>query len=445
MNRLWCLVLALGALAGNALAAGDEASASGRSADDGSFGVGVGSVDITPREAVVLAGSPTPKTTATVATRLYVKALVISLAQRKVAIVALDTLKYPADLATAARQHVEQTTGIPASNVILCSSHTHSGPLWSYYEDKLLTPIGEAVAMADRDLAPCRIGTAKGKAEGISENRRVIKDGNAWNRWQLPPAEAERYPAEGPADSDVDVLAVVANDGRYKAIVFGFACHAASNRAAAISADYPGDVQQYVVRQLGYDVPTLFLPGACGDVNPAYRSVSKEQFGDTLGGEVVRSLGQLAFITRPSLAVESREIAMPGRENPEFREAEVVRNWPAQLEHYRRTFEGMKKREKPTYPFSLTGIRVGSEFAIITNPDELFCDIGVRIKQQSPFKHTMVVEQTNGAHGYVPTAKAFAGGSYETWFGEHSYLSTGAGEIIERESLNILSALRTAN
>ena len=64
------------------------------------------------------------------------------------------------------------------------------------------------------------------------------------------------------------------------------------------------------------------------------------------------------------------------------------------------------------------------------------------IKKQSPFKHTMTVEQTNGAHGYLPTAKAFEGGSYETWFGLHSYLSTKADEIIERESLDILTRLK---
>jgi neutral ceramidase len=57
----------------------------------------------------------------------------------------------------------------------------------------------------------------------------------------------------------------------------------------------------------------------------------------------------------------------------------------------------------------------------------------------------MVAEQTNGAHGYVSTAKAFENGSYETWFGEHSYLSTKAGKIIERESLDILNRLKLEN
>lgn len=405
---------------------------------------GVGSVDITPTESVVLAGSPTQLKSAAVNTRLYARALVLSAGGQQVAVVTLDTLKYPVEQAVRARQQIEQTTGIPASNVIICASHTHRGPLWPYYKDQLVTPIAEAVALAARDRTPCRLGTAKGKAEGVSECRRVIKDGKAWNRWQLAPSEKDKYPAEGPADPEFDVLAVIGQDGRYKAVVYNFACHAANTRDLTVSADYPGDVQQYVQKHLGYDVSTLFLTGACGDVNPIY-GVKKELFGEKLGGEIMRCLGQLEPIAKPTLAMETREIQMPGREHPEFKEAEIALKWPGQLEHYRKAFADMKKREKPAYKFLFSGIRIGDEFAIVTNPDELFCGIGMSIKQHAPFKHTMVAEQTNGAHGYVPTAKAFAGGSYETWFGEHSYLTTRAGEIIEQESLDILNRLKKSN
>jgi len=410
---------------------------------NGYLNAGVGIVDITPAEPVVLAGSPDPKKSSSVTTRLQVKALVLSTGKQELAIVTLDTLKYPVELVTQARQQIEKTTGIPGSNVVICASHTHCGPLWSHYKDQLVTPIAEAVAMAARDLTPCKLGTAKGRAEGVSECRRVIKDGQARNRWQLDPAERDRYPAEGLADPEFDVLAVTGKDGRYKAVVYNFACHAANTRDSVLSADYPGDVQQVVQKHLGYAVPTLFLAGASGDVNPIY-NVPRELFGEKLGGEIVRCLGRLELVAKPSLSMESRETQMPGREHPELKEAEIARNWPKQLEHYRKTFHDMKQREKPSYPYFLTGIRIGDDFAIVTNPSELFWEIGMSIKKRSPFKHTMVAEQTNGAHGYVPTAKAFEGGSYETWFGEHSYLTTRAGEIIERESIDILSCLKRA-
>jgi hypothetical protein len=300
----------------------------------------------------------------------------------------------------------------------------------------------DAVAQAAGNLASCTLGMAKGKAEGISQCRRVIIDGHAWNRWQLEnPAESDRYPAEGPADPNFDVLALKGVDGKFKAVIYNFACHATTTRGPLISADYPGEVDQYLKKQLGYPVATLFLTGACGDVNSVY-TVQRDLFAKRLGGEIVRCLGQLEPIAEPALSIECREFQMPGRERPEFKEAEVARNWPAQLEHYRKAFDDMKAREKPTYQYFITGIRIGDDFAVVTNANELFCGIGMSIKSHSPFKYTMTVEQTNGAHGYVPTVKAFEGGSYETWCGEHSYLSAKAGEIIEKESLDVLKELR---
>lgn len=438
MNRTLVLAVGLVLLIGRSFAAGGDSTTS-----NGYVDAGVGVVDITPMEPVLLAGSPTTLKSSSVSARLYVKAMVLSTRRRKVAIVTLDTLKYPVEYVVRARRQIEKTTGIRAGNVIICASHTHRGPLWSYYSDQVVTPIMEAVTIAARDLAPCRLGTSKGKAEGVSECRRVIKDGKAWNRWQLAPEEADKYPAEGPSDPEFDVLAVVGKDGRYKAVVYNVACHAANTRDLTVSADYPGDVQKYVKEHLGYEVPALFLVGACGDVNPVY-SVRKDLLGERLGEGIMQCLGRLDTIANPTLFVEGREMQMPGREHPELNEAEIARNWPSQIEHYKKAFNDMKQNEKPAYQHFFTGIRIGDDFAIVTNPNELFCGIGMRIKKQSPFKHTMVVEQTNGAHGYVPTTQAFEGGSYETWFGEHSYLTTRAGDIIEKESLDILNRLKRA-
>ena len=440
MKQSLLLALSLCLLA--ALNPGRAASEKEPSAAPNEINAGVGMVDITPVGEVTLAGSPSPKKTSEVKTRLYVRALVLSAGGKKVAIVTLDTLKYPVDLVQKARASIEQATGISAANVIICASHTHSGPLWSYYPDKLVTPITEAVVKAAHDLTPCTLGMARGHAEGVAECRRVIKDGHAWNRWQLKPDEADKYPAEGPADPDFDILALRSADGKFKALAYNFACHAANNRAPLISADYPGDVELNVQKQLGYAVPALFLTGACGDVNPIY-SVRRDLFGEKIGGEIVRCLAQLELVAKPTLAIEVREFQMPGREHPEFREAEVARNWPTQLEHYRKAYTTMKEREKPSYLYFITGIRIGPDFAIVTNANELFCSIALGIKQQSPFKHTMTVEQTNGAHGYVPSAKAFEGGSYETWFGEHSYLTTKAAEIIAKESVEVLNKLHS--
>ena len=402
--------------------------------------VGVGTVDITPTEQVVLAGSPSPKKTSAVDTRLFVKAMVLAAGEQKVAIVTLDTLKYFTEDAVEARKHIEAKTHVPAGNVIISASHTHRGPLWTYYKDRLKEPIGKAVSLALSDLTPCKVGISRGIVEGVSKNRRVLKNGEAWNTWLLKPAERGRYPATGPVDPEVIVLAAVDEHGKYKALLYNYACHPTNTRKAAISADYPGDVQLHVDKHFGYEVPALFLPGACGDINPNFDH-PRAVFGKKLAREIIGSLDNIEFVVEPTLRVESRATALPGRAHPEFNEREIIRKWPAQVEHYRRAFQAMKQRSKPAYRCLFSGIGIGEDFAIVTNPDELFCEIGLSIKKRSPFKHTMVAEQTNGARGYIPSAKAFELGGYETWYGEHSYLATRAAKMIERESVDILKQL----
>jgi neutral ceramidase len=98
---------------------------------------------------------------------------------------------------------------------------------------------------------------------------------------------------------------------------------------------------------------------------------------------------------------------------------------------------------QPAYKVYVYGIRIGNDFAIVTNPDEYFTQFGLNIKKKSPFRHTMVVEQTNGALGYVPTLKAFAQGGYETWFTGASILDVNAGDMIQDESLDILKKLKS--
>lgn len=405
------------------------------------FNVGVGRVNITPEKGFRRAGSPLRENITSVSTPLYVRAIVIDAGKNKLAIVTLDHLKYPANLVVEASKKIEQTTGILTGNIVICASHTHSGPLFSYYEDRLVRSIVDAVTLAVDDLTPCKIGTSAGKVEGVSANRRLLKDGECWNAWLVnPPSERDQYPALGPIDPEVTVLAVVSKEGRYKAILYNYVCHPVSNPNRTISADYPGHVERRVEEILGYQVPTLFLQGPSGDVMPKKRNAPT--IGIKLGDVILKSLENIEFIADPTIHIVGKVKEVPGREHPVFNEEEISIKWRTQLEHYRKAFKEMKHREKPAYQAVFTGIRIGDEFALITNPVELFCQIGLDIKNDSTFNHTMIATLTNGALGYVPTAKSFEKGGYETWYGEHSFLSKRAGEIIKHESMKILEDLK---
>ena len=84
-------------------------------------------------------------------------------------------------------------------------------------------------------------------------------------------------------------------------------------------------------------------------------------------------------------------------------------------------------------------IRLGS-VAIATNPYELFLDYGNQIKARSACEQTFLIQLANGAEGYLPTAKAEAGGHYS------AFISSGlggheGGELLVRQTLDQIREL----
>lgn len=405
------------------------------------FNVGVGKVDITPTAdpLPMLMGGSSPKPAESVSLPLYVKAAVISAGEHKIALVTVDILQYPSTQTDFAASQIERETGILAENVIISASHTHSGPLHNYYTDGLIGSIVEAVKEADKDLTPSKVGIAVTQVVGASRNRRLLVNGEVWNEWMIPAAHRSVLPAAGPIDPELQVLAAVTEDGKYKAILWNYAAHPTANNTPTISADYPGYVDKYVNEQLENDTMTLFLPGASGDINPG--SMTSSIMGRIIANKLVASLENIDFIAKPTIRIDHRKIQIPGRENQAFAVDDISTKWPSTIEQRRQSFIRRLLSARATYETNFTGITIGDHFAIVTNPAEFFAAIGLDIKKNSPFNDTMVIQQTNGDVGYVPTAKDFELKGYETWYGDHSFLSVHADEMIKNESLSILRDL----
>jgi len=62
---------------------------------------------------------------------------------------------------------------------------------------------------------------------------------------------------------------------------------------------------------------------------------------------------------------------------------------------------------------TLTAVSTG-EATLLFLPGEVFVEIGLKFKRQSPFPHTVIVSCTDGVVGYLPAGKAFWKHSYET-------------------------------
>lgn len=86
----------------------------------------------------------------------------------------------------------------------------------------------------------------------------------------------------------------------------------------------------------------------------------------------------------------------------------------------------------------VTGVKVG-DFVLITFSGELFSQIGLDIKKNSPFEYTFVTGYTNGSVGYSPTADAYGGDAYEV---SGSDLAPEWQKIFEEKAYEILNKLK---
>ena len=93
---------------------------------NGEFKVGVGKTIITPDPLLPVSGGVGPGRPATAKKgELHARAMVFQQGDTKVAVVQLDLLGFPSVL--CARVH-KQVPRIPAANILIASTHTHSAP-----------------------------------------------------------------------------------------------------------------------------------------------------------------------------------------------------------------------------------------------------------------------------------------------------------------------------
>ena len=83
------------------------------------------------------------------------------------------------------------------------------------------------------------------------------------------------------------------------------------------------------------------------------------------------------------------------------------------------------------------------DLAIVTAPGEIFNQIGVQIKKDSPFKHTWFVSCANGSIGYVPIPEAYAEGGYEVTHA--SQVAPEAAGILTASCLSLLKTIHKGN
>ena len=92
-------------------------------------------------------------------------------------------------------------------------------------------------------------------------------------------------------------------------------------------------------------------------------------------------------------------------------------------------------------PVEVQAFAIG-DVALVALPGEFFAESGLRLRERSPFQHTIPIGYADGGVGYVPPASAFAEGGYETRLAPWSRVAPEAEALVIGAAVDLLRELR---
>lgn len=405
----------------------------GRSAD-GTWRVGTARAAITPEQPLWMAGyASRDKPASEKYTDLWVRACAIEDGKGELAVLAsVDLIGIDRGISQSIFATLKQRYGLERRQVALCFSHTHSGPAVGHalevihfrqvgreqqaaledYANELQRRITDCVGRALADRSPCTLMSGSGVAT-FAVNRRNNPEA------KVPELMANGQLA-GPVDHDVPVLAAQTQDGNWKAIWFGYACHATTLNGYQWCGDYPG----YAAADLEKKYPgstALFWAGCGADQNPLPRRQLElaQQYGHQLAvavDEVLLQAGQLTPVT-PQLRTAWQEVtltlsAVPTADELHQAAASEDRYVRARAEMYlERLAAGQSVPATVPYPVQLWELGRAIQFVCLGG--EVVVDYAIRLKSELRGKQTWVAGYSNDVMAYIPSQRVLAEGGYE--------------------------------
>jgi len=394
-----------------------------------SLRAGAAKVDVTPAENAL------PKNYEGILDRLYSRAIVLDNGTTTAALISVDAGAISDAIWQNVTRQVEKELGIPATNILLTATHTHSAP--SQPGPDYVQKIVESVRIAKQRLIPARLGYGTGVSY-ISVNRNII-DLKTRRWWEGP-----NY--DGPSDKTVAVIKFESSNGEPIAVYYNYAMHAViAGQLDKVSSDVPGAASRYIEDSLDDKAIALWSSGAAGDQNPIYfqqtydlREIRIKEYaergidisnsmppggqglnksdprvaklmnqqkqmlssmGQFLGEEVLRVMrGIERTDTNVQIAAGQTTISCPGRERTNSGRA-----------GYPGTYKEAGLVELRLGLLKLGDIAIGAVNAEVFNP------IAQRLKNESPYARTMMTTLTNGMarSGYIPNDAAYGMYTFE--------------------------------
>jgi neutral ceramidase len=377
---------------------------------------------------------------------LYARVIAFSDGVSKALLISADVIGFSHSFWKEITDRITREAGIKKEYVFLAAVHNHGGPVTKVYNedssalvnayvDELRDKILQAAKSALNNMVPVSIGAGKGECK-MNINRRAPDGNGEITLGQNPYA---------PCDHEAGVISVIDKSGNPIAIIMNWPCHGVvlGPDNYLITGDWPGAASRYVEEKSGFNLIAPVTIGASGDINPIYGphidfeknnsyAFGKDAIGEDLGKESIRVAKDVKAFSTGRITAIQRVISLPARGKDEGK------------------FLQPDSRAADSLAVRLSAIKIGN--IVLTGVSgELFNQISVRMRNQSPYSSTFMVTHCNGSSGYLVTDDAFpkagVSGSADKYVPEGGYESgstnarPGAEKAIIENLLEMINEL----
>jgi Neutral/alkaline non-lysosomal ceramidase, N-terminal len=393
---------------------------------------GFTAVKITPETPVPMAGyAARNRPSEGLVTDLYAKALALVDSNGERAVwITTDLIGLRGAIAEAICERIMQRTGLKRYQLLINSSHTHTGPAIADTDVAAYNISPDDVArigtyrglLGDRIVSAAEQALARLEPVELSYGSGVVPFAMNRREFTRDRGVILGVNARGPSDRTMPLLKVATAEGKIRAVVFGAATHntTLTQDEYRISGDYAGFAQAYVEKQLP-GVQAMFVQGFAGDSNPYPRGTLElaRQHGETLGREVLRVLDTRLTPVRGPMRLQFDHVDIPLAPAPNRAELEKMtakgspswQSWMATA-----MLQALDKGQKlPThYRAPIAVWQFGSDLTLIGLSGEAVVDYAQLIGHAIGSTQLWLSAYNNDVFGYLPSARVLEEGGYET-------------------------------
>ncbi len=445
-----------------------------------SLKAGFGRANINPPMGIYIRGYFKPRYAEAILDDLEVNALALECGETRTILISVDHCGIEQVLSSVYRKAASEATGVPMENIIISTTHTHTGPALVLNSEVELTKeytafvgrrIADTAKFAVDDLKDAKMGYGKGTAPNVAFIRRyLMKDGSIKTNPGVNNPDIVR--PIGDIDDSVNVLRFD-RDGADTVVFVNFANHPDVVGGSKISADWPGLLRKDVEKILD-NTKCIFFNGAQGDVNHVnvhpkggdfngmfndFDDVSRgyahaEYIARVVTGGVLQAFDKVNYVDVNFLTSKQEVINVASnRPDPkDIPEAHRINDLHNAGKDSELPYEGMMlttvvaeaarmvrlENGPDAFDMRLSAIAIGP-VAIIGIPGEPFNGVGKGLKQTEGYDMIIPCCLTNGSEGYFPMQDSYDEGGYEA---RSSRFKAGVAEYIIAEGQKLLSSLK---